>query len=151
VKTCSKCRITKPLSEFYIHRRYGKEGIRAACKECTRKDNKKWRDALTLEKKATWEKQKREWQSANPERIAQHHKNCHNPKKVKARSLARKLNRIQERPTRCERCGRKRLLEKHHEDYDQPLQVMWLCKKCHEEIDHKGELYGYQGTHASAC
>ena len=34
------------------------------------------------------------------------------------------------KPEPCERCGAINV-EMHHEDYDQPLQVVWLCKRCH--------------------
>lgn len=33
----------------------------------------------------------------------------------------------------CERCGCEKV-EAHHEDYDKPLEVRWLCKKHHREI-----------------
>lgn len=36
-----------------------------------------------------------------------------------------------ERPDRCEDCGRDRPLQGHHEDYDRPLDVVWLCRPCH--------------------
>lgn len=32
-------------------------------------------------------------------------------------------------PQPCERCGAP--AQKHHEDYAQPLQVRWLCRRCH--------------------
>lgn len=33
----------------------------------------------------------------------------------------------------CELCGGPNP-EKHHEDYDKPLEVLWVCRKCHLEI-----------------
>lgn len=36
----------------------------------------------------------------------------------------------------CKRWGCKIIGEAHHEDYDKPLDVIWLCKKHHEQY-HK--------------
>ena len=33
----------------------------------------------------------------------------------------------------CEVCGVKENLHAHHDDYDQPLEVRWLCQKHHHE------------------
>lgn len=37
-------------------------------------------------------------------------------------------------PATCQRCHVEPPKEKHHEDYDQPLEVVWLCRSCHIEI-----------------
>ena len=34
---------------------------------------------------------------------------------------------------RCESCGSKRFVEAHHPNYLRPLNVMWLCRKCHRK------------------
>lgn len=31
----------------------------------------------------------------------------------------------------CERCGFALGVQAHHEDYSKPLEVVWLCTKCH--------------------
>lgn len=35
------------------------------------------------------------------------------------------------RPNHCERCGGAGPLDGHHEDYSRPLDVNWLCRRCH--------------------
>lgn len=40
------------------------------------------------------------------------------------------------RPSICEKCPNETKLHAHHQDYNKPLEVIWLCVPCHKEI-HK--------------
>jgi len=42
---------------------------------------------------------------------------------------------------KCTVCLSSEDIEAHHPDYEKPLQVVWLCKRCHMKI-HKGETNG---------
>ena len=57
------------------------------------------------------------------------------PPETKKRANARayvnvylKRGLIQRKP--CKVCGETKA-EKHHDDYDKPLEVTWLCRECH--------------------
>lgn len=41
-----------------------------------------------------------------------------------------------EKPSLCESCGTRAVLQAHHEDYNKPLSVKWLCRSCHNS-QHK--------------
>ena len=46
-----------------------------------------------------------------------------------------KLRRLT-RPEICQQCGGFTCLEAHHADYRKPSEVLWLCKRCHEQLHH---------------
>lgn len=61
-----------------------------------------------------------------------------NPAKHKARAKLKDAvdaGRIN-RPTHCSRCGKRCKPDGHHDEYSQPLKVVWLCSSCHR-INHK--------------
>jgi hypothetical protein len=69
-----------------------------------------------------------------------------NPEGYRAQNIAnnavrdRKLSR---RP--CQVCSATEHVHKHHRDYSQPLDIIWLCAKCHARL-HKlfPELSGHE-------
>lgn len=63
-------------------------------------------------------------------------------KKNKCRSLAYSgLKSGKLIPQPCEKCGETKV-EMHHEDYDKPLEVIWLCRICHMDLHNERKLEG---------
>jgi ribosomal protein S27AE len=49
------------------------------------------------------------------------------------------------RPRYCPKCGKETLVRAHHEDYDEPLEIQWVCSSCHSLMDtanHKPKKRG---------
>lgn len=67
-------------------------------------------------------------------RFARGHRYKRDPKKKSAQEAFHTAlrNGTVQRPQRCQDCGKLELrLHGHHADYDKPLQVEWLCSRCH--------------------
>jgi hypothetical protein len=79
VKTCSKCRESKPVSEFYA-RAAARDGLLSRCKGCMRSASAEWK-RKNPERVAAYNKQKwdadpdgarnriQAWRDANPEKV----------------------------------------------------------------------------------
>lgn len=135
MKTCFKCKRSKPLTEFYRHPQMG-DGRLGKCKECTKKDVAD------------------NYRANIDHYVAYEKKRFNDPgRKLHLRKYQRK--RRMERPGRakcawavsnairdgrllkqgCEVCGEK--AQAHHDDYRRPLVVRWLCRKHH--LEHHGK------------
>lgn len=147
-KHCTKCRVSKPLSDFYELKKKGGRRM-AACKDCVKKAVTAYRDA-NIERV-------REYDRNRPNRDERREKNAkrnrdmyHNDPEFKARVLegkkawqarnnlkrrahimtgnAIKYGLLKKQP--CEVCGSIEV-DAHHEDYRFPDKVRWLCHKHH--------------------
>jgi Skp family chaperone for outer membrane proteins len=60
---------------------------------------------------------------------------------LKSRAMMRVCYAIKKgkliKPKNCSICNIKGYIMGHHEDYNKPLEVIWVCWKCHEEIHAK--------------
>lgn len=131
-KECFKCKTVKPLTEFYKHSRMA-DGHLNKCKECTKNDVSKHRDQ-NLEKIRAYDRER----GKLPERIKANveinrawraeDKRRHVAHSIVARSI--RSGSLVRQP--CIRCGAEKSVA-HHEDYDKPLEVMWLCQPCHKQ------------------
>ena len=139
MKTCFKCKIEKPLTEFYRHPQMG-DGYLGKCKECAKADVRERRLVnhtyyLQYDRTRSRSKKRLDGIRASQKKY---------PNKEKARVTvhnAVKRGKLQKRP--CEVCGASRV-DAHHADYAKPLDVRWLCRRHHMEL-HRTER-GCTGT-----
>lgn len=131
-KKCFKCGTIKPLDLFYKQKNMA-DGHLNKCKECSKSDSSKNRienidrireydrqRAKNPERRALCREINNAWRREDTRR-SKAHKAVHSA--IKKGLLFRK---------NCERCDSVKSLA-HHDDYDKPLAVMWLCQPCHKE------------------
>ena len=82
----------------------------------------------------------RDWNKRNAElqRERLKERRIKNPDKYKARNAVQSALRRGSltRPDFCSECGLICKPDAHHDDYYKPLEIKWLCRKCHAAI-HK--------------
>jgi hypothetical protein len=116
LKTCRDCKRELPIEEFYKHPMMG-DGHLNKCADCVRLRVKKHRER-NLEKIRAYDRARGYRPSAAEKIVARNAVN---------HALAR--GEIEVKP--CERCGFGIGVQAHHEDYNKPLEVVWLCRPCH--------------------
>ena len=132
MKTCFKCNTVRPLTDFYAHSKMS-DGHLNKCKQCTKIDVLKHRNK-NIEKVRQYDRDR----AKNPDRQKtmsaisnawrkedKRRSQCHRAvsKAIKSGELVRK---------NCEKCENENSLA-HHENYDKPLMVNWLCQPCHKQ------------------
>ena len=158
-KKCFKCGVHKPLSEFYKHKMMA-DGYLNKCKDCAKTDVRRNRDEK-LDYYREYDRQR----ANNPERVkarldyAQSEEGKISQTEAKKRWIENNLikraaqtmikNYLRSRPhlvkENCESCGTKsERIHKHHDDYSKPLEVRFLCPKCHSKW-HKENGSGING------
>lgn len=153
-KRCMDCGAEKSLDDFYSHPGM-RDGRLNRCKKChvarasahSRANRKRHNELKRRHAERHPEKvarSKREWEKRNPEKVNAKAKRQYirHPEKRRARTAVTRAvesGRLT-RPAQCESCGRpdspladgRSQIEAHHADYAQPLDVEWLCRRCHQ-------------------
>lgn len=133
MKLCPECKDIKTLDHFYKDK-YQPSGYRTYCKRCCKNRVKEYRRRTGY--KSTEEV--KAWRANNKEKAAAGYKRTYekNKHKCHCRTItgqAVKDGRLIKLP--CE-CGDTNV-EAHHHDYDKPLDVTWMCEKCHRKLHRK--------------
>lgn len=134
-RTCSKCSLEKPLIDGYYAHPFGAAGRMKHCKECHKSGVRKWY-ADTRPARSAYDQAR----ARNPERrIARGQysqaRNVREPQKAAARNAVSNAVRDGRIVRGVCRCGATPT-QAHHRDYSKPLDVEWLCFKCHREHGH---------------
>ena len=152
MKTCRKCGETKALDGFYAHPA-GLEGVAEKCKECHKTAMRKNRaakvdyyrkyDQQRFQNDPRVKKRHERYRATDAGKTAMNRSRQKWDKNNKHKRAAHIIlgNAVRNgkvlKPNKCEQCGAKpNRIEGHHSDYAKPLDVTWLCRKCHVEA-HK--------------
>ena len=118
-KTCRRCGEEKPRdTSFYRHEQMA-DGHLNICTSCVRE-------------------QRRQHRAENGDRIREYDRargfhNTDTAKQRARRAVAREVASGRLRRGTCEKCGSTDV-QAHHDDYDRPLDVRWLCRTHHAEL-----------------
>ena len=146
MKSCIACYVAKHATEFYRHpaMAYGTVNV---CKDCHKarmhkrraekideiREYDRKRGLLSHRKAAVKDRAPR--YKDRPYSQASFHRAAH-PVESAARAAlgnAVRSGRII-KPSQCQMCARGGRIHGHHSDYSKPLEVRWVCAKCHGAI-----------------
>lgn len=155
LKKCKRCNKRKRPEEFNANCRMP-DGRTNICKRCNAdaqlvRRNADLEEHRRRERAHYYASSKRQRQTRRASKIAK----ANTPKEVlaaQARSYREKFperrkarvivghairdGKLTKQP--CEGCGTAKRVHAHHEDYNKPLEVRWLCAKCHGLEHRKG-------------
>jgi ribosomal protein S27AE len=135
MKKCFKCNEWKSREEFYAHPSMS-DGLLGKCKGCAKTDvQDNYRNKRQYYSEYERSRQQDSSRRAKKVNYQRTHRSK-SPEKVQARrktAYAVRAGILVKQP--CKFCGDSRV-QAHHHDYGKPLDVTWMCFKCHREHGH---------------
>ena len=132
MKTCSKCAQSKPVDMFRANTKCS-DGLDSWCKQCHNKAKSEW-----LKRHPEAQRERDDYVVGAVENrkggrasilTAEERRIRHNVRRITRRAI--KSGKLVAQP--CWVCGELEV-DAHHPDYSAPLDVVWLCKKHHQEV-----------------
>lgn len=132
-KVCAHCGEQKPFDEFYKNSKSA-DGKFYACKPCHCRASRNYMRTNPEIQRRRRERQ-REPQFQEYNRLKNRRWRAANPEAVRAHRLVRKeIKEGRMKRDICAICGATENIQGHHKDYAKPLEVVWLCARCHARI-----------------
>lgn len=124
---CRACNSEKPPVDFY-------DGVKSRCKDCHKAAMKR----LRLTDPAVQERERQ--RAKSPHRVAKAASNTakwrhSHPEAYRAQNAVNNAirdHKIVRGP--CAICGGTENVHGHHKDYAKPLDVIWMCARCHHRM-----------------
>ena len=138
MKLCPRCGEAKPLTDYYQDSSRV-SGYGCYCKKCHNSNMDQWRDRNSETDKANKKRYATSSRGREVNRRAVQAHKLRFPQKNRARHLLQQAvesGKIS-KPDLCSKCGdapELRDLHGHHEDYAKPIEVVWLCRQCHNKL-----------------
>lgn len=129
IKKCSICKELLPMDKTHFSNDVSrKSGFSNDCKICSQFRGLK----RTIKTKHL--ETERQYRKRNAEMIRKKQARWASKNQIKVRAhqaVRRAINRGELKVLDCEVCGA--IAHAHHEDYEKPLEVIWLCARHHKE------------------
>jgi hypothetical protein len=111
MRTCPRCHISHDRTHTY-------------CAPCHLEYNRRWRSA-NREKVSAWGTR---GQGSRGQQVAPEKRRAHwaVDNAVRRGHIAR--------PDRCSLCDSVAKVQAHHADYSKPMEITWLCQRCHQRL-----------------
>ena len=140
---CRTCGLAKTPEDFYADRGPA-SGHQASCKDCLKKRAADWQRAHPDRHRTHVSA----WKASHREDVKRLDALTRSRRDLEAGDFARLASRVATitrralkagvlvRPDTCTDCGRDgALMDAVHADYDRPLEVLWLCRRCHHRLN----------------
>lgn len=127
MSACHTCGLSEPDVDFYPYQR-------SECRACTCRRVREHRHATEQVREYDRKRAKQPHRKAKARKVTIRWRTDH-PDRYRAQTAvgnALRDGKIEKKP--CFFCNTTKNLHAHHRDYSKPLEVTWLCAKCHHRL-----------------